>query len=137
VRRASTSIVGFGIVAALFLAIMSTFYLQHIPNQGDLDRLETDLRNDYGLYLSATHALEMTLHPPPGGTGRLSLEVICTLRADLRKRPSSVRLYLDRIAASILDHPDLRGRIAFVSVAHAPPLEIRTTHWPEESTPAP
>jgi len=137
VQRASTSIIGFGIVAALFLAIMSTFYLQHIPNQGDLDRLETDLRNEYSLCLSATHPLEMTLHPPPGGTGRLSLEVVCTLRADLRRRPSSVRLYLDRMAASILDHPDLRGRIAFVSVAHAPPVEIRTTHWSQESVPAP
>ena len=116
---------------------MSTFYLQHIPNQGDLDRLETDLRNEFGLYLSATQPLEMTLVPPPSGTGRLSLEVVCTLRADLRRRPTSVRLYLDRMAASILDHPDLRGRLSFVSVAHAPPLEIRTTHWPDESQPAP
>jgi hypothetical protein len=126
-----------GILSALFLAIMSTFYLQHIPNQADLDRLDTDLRNDFGLYLSSTTPLEMSLLPPPEGGGRLGVSVVCTMRPDIRKRPTSVRLYLNRIAETILSHPDWRGRVSSVTVAHAPPLEVRVTHWPAEGDPEP
>ena len=110
VRSASTTIVGLGIVAALFMAIMSTFYLQHIPNQADLDRLETDLRNDFGLYLSATTPLEMTLLPPAEGSGRLGVEVVCTMRPTM----SSL---LDTFMAKPLETlviPSRSGRLALL-----------------------
>jgi hypothetical protein len=127
--------VGLGIVTALFLAVMSMFYLQHLPSKADLARLETDLRQEFGLYLSSAAPIELNFHKPDGEKGRLGIDVVCTMRPDLRKRPNSVGLHLDRIAESILDHPDWRGKIGSVTVSHAPPLAVTRTRLAPETPP--
>ncbi|HEX5137456.1 MAG TPA: hypothetical protein VFY93_10815 [Planctomycetota bacterium] len=113
-----TTIVGLGTVTALFLAIMSVFYLQQIPTKADLERLSDDIRNEHGLYLSAANRIVVRLLHPEKQGDRLGLRVECTLRADIRKRPETVNLYLGRIGDSILTHPDWRGKVAYVTVAH-------------------
>jgi hypothetical protein len=57
----------------------------------------------------------------------MGLRVECALRADIRQRPETVNLYLGRIGDSILTHPDWRGKIAYVTVAHAAPPEATIT----------
>jgi hypothetical protein len=118
-RSGLTTIVGLGIVTALFLAVMSIFYLQQIPTQADLDRLQDDLRVEHGLYLSAAAGMEVKLIRPEDDAERTGLEVVCTLRADIRRHPKTVELYLARIGDSILSHPDWRGKIGYVVISHA------------------
>lgn len=113
-----TTIVGLGTVTALFMAIMSVFYLQQIPTKADLERLSDDIRNEHGLYLSAaTRVVVRLIHPQKDGD-RLGLRVGCSLRADIRQRPETVNVYLGRIGDGILAHPDWRGKVAYVTVAH-------------------
>jgi hypothetical protein len=114
-----TTIVGLGTVTALFLAIMSVFYLQQIPTKADLERLSDDIRNEHGLYLSAANRVVVRLLHPQKEGDKLGLRVECALRADIRQRPETVNLYLGRIGDSILAHPDWRGKVAYVTVAHA------------------
>lgn len=114
-----TTIVGLGTVTALFMAIMSVFYLQQIPTKADLERLSDDIRNEHGLYLSAANRVVVRLIHPQKEGDRLGLRVQCSLRADIRQRPETVNLYLGRIGDSILAHPDWRGKIAYVNVVHA------------------
>jgi len=121
VHRSLTTIIGLGIVTAIFLAIMSMFYLQQIPTQEDLDRLEDDIRRQHGLYLSAAADIDVTLVRPEEEGARSGLRVVCTLRPDLQRKPTVINVYLTRIADGILAHPEWRGRIAFATIAHAPP----------------
>ena len=128
-RSSSTTIVALGIVAVLFMAIMSTFYLQQIPTQADLDRLGEDIRREHGLFLASVAPIDVTLHIPQTEEERTGVSVVLTLRPDLRKKASTIELYLDRIGESVLRHPDWKGRLGYVTVVHAPPLKhSRTIH---------
>jgi len=122
-----TTIVGLGTVTALFMAIMSVFYLQQIPTKADLERLSDDIRNEHGLYLSAATRVVVRLIHPQKGSDRLGLKVGCSLRADIRQRPETVNVYLGRIGDGILSHPDWRGKIAYVTVGHLGEPEITVT----------
>jgi len=132
VRRSGvTTIVGLGIVTAIFMAVMSVFYLQQIPTAEDLEQLEGDLRREHGLYLSASAPLKMSLIRPQDDGERTGLKIVCTMRPDLRQRPGAVQVYLGRMADSVLHHPKWRGRIGYVTVAHsgenAPSVTRRAT----------
>ena len=122
-----TTIVGLGTVTALFLAIMSVFYLQQIPTKADLERLSDDLRNEHGLYLSAATRVRLNLLQPQKEGDHMGLRVQCALRADIRQRPETVKVYLGRIADSILTHPDWRGKIGYVTVSHIGDPEVTVT----------
>ena len=131
-RKSASTIVGFGIVTVVFMAIMSMFYLQHVPGKAELKTLEGTLRNEYGLYLASAAPMELSMLEPEAEGRRLGVEVICSLRPDLQKRPSTVSVYLDRMAESILRHPDWAGKIDLVTVSHAPPLTLsRTRRTPD------
>ncbi len=120
-QRSATTIVGLGIVTALFLALMSMFYLQQIPTAEDLKRIDADLRREHGLYLSAADPLVLTLIRPDGRERKTGVRIECTLRPDIQKRATSVESHLDRLARSVLDHPDLKGRIGYVVALHPAP----------------
>jgi len=119
-----------GIVAAIFLAVMSVFYLQQIPTQEDLDRLEEDLRREHGLYLSATAPIKISLELPDKERTHTGLEIVCLLRPDISKQPRVARSYLGRIASSVLEHPDWRGKLAYVRVHEPAPTELTVTRRP-------
>ena len=120
VRRSGvTTIVGLGIVTAIFMAVMSVFYLQQIPTAEDLDQLQGDLRREHGLYLSSSAPLKLDLVRPKDEGERTGLRIVCTMRPDIRKKPGAVEVYLARMAESVLLHPKWRGRIASVTVAHS------------------
>ncbi len=99
------------------MALMSMFYLQQIPTRADLERLEKDIRREHGLYLSAIAPIEVTLVRPGEDGGRSGLDIKVVMRADLRKHPQTIDLYLKRIAESVVEHPDWQGKITKVSVA--------------------
>lgn len=133
-NKSLTTIVGLGIVTAIFMAVMSMFYLQQIPTQEDLNRLEDELRREHGIYLAAASPLDISLLHAEDDAERTGLRIECTMRVDLRKQPRAVELYLQRIADSVMDHPDWTGRIAYVTVAHAPPLTaVVTRHATREA----
>ncbi|MHC4134449.1 MAG: hypothetical protein ACYTDU_18715 [Planctomycetota bacterium] len=126
-RSGLSTIVGLGIVTALFMAIMSMFYLQQIPTKDDLQGLEDSLRVEHGLYLSSAARIETSLLRPHKDGERTGVRVALTLRADIRKRPKSVEVYLTRIAESILVNPEWKGRITFVTVVHAARPKVSVT----------
>jgi hypothetical protein len=132
-----TTIVGLGIAAALFLALMSMFYLQQIPNQQDLDRLEADLRREHGLFFASAAPLEIHLVMGEKEGERPGVRVRCTLRPDVIKRPEAVDAYFDRIAESVLEHPEFKGRVAWATVVHAPPVQAERTRHARKDRPAP
>jgi len=111
---------GFGIVAAIFLAILSVFYLQQIPNKEDVARLETDLRREHSLFFDATAPIDIQLVMPEQEGQPIGVRIACTFRADVRKRPETVDIFLDRIGESALEHPDWRGRVGYAQVVHTP-----------------
>ncbi len=125
--KSATTIIGFGVVTVVFMAIMSMFYLQNVPNKADLDRLEGSLRDEFGLYLASAKPLKLSFLEPEEEGRRIGVEVICSLRPDLMKRPTTVSIYLDRMAESILSHPDWRGKVDHVTVSHAHPLTLSCT----------
>ena len=138
--RGLTTIVGLGIVTALFLAIMSMFYLQQIPTKADLERLEDDIRRAHGIYLSAAHPITASLIRPEEGDDegkRTGVRVLCTMRQDLRQHPRTVKLYLERIADGVIEHPDWRGRVAYVTVQHAVEPLLDVTRQIGEEDPEP
>jgi len=124
-----TTIVGLGIVTVLFMAFMSMFYLQQIPTQADLDRLQDDLRTEHGLYLSAAAPIQLSLLRPDEDGNRTGIEIRCILRADIRKRPKVVELYITRIGDSVLTHPEWRGKVGFVTVVHSVKPDVVVTRW--------
>ncbi|MEM8884132.1 MAG: hypothetical protein AAGD14_08700 [Planctomycetota bacterium] len=139
-NRSLTTIVGFGVVAAIFLAILSVFYLQQIPSKEDMQRLESDLRREHGLFFAATAPISIELlMPKDGGDGAMGVAIDCTLRPDLRKRGETIDLFMQRIAESALAHPDWRGKVSFARVRHAadPKRErtVRADETPEERAP--
>jgi hypothetical protein len=138
-RSGITTIVGLGTVTALFLAIMSVFYLQQIPTKADLERLADDLRTEHGLYLSSAVRLDVKLDRPAREGEHLGVRVSCGLRPDIRQRPETVRVYLLRIADSVLSHPQWEGKVAYVTVAHgtAPSLSVTRAAGDRAKVPPP
>ena len=136
-NRPLTTIVGLGIAAALFMALMSMFYLQQIPTEHDMAQLEADLRREHGLFLSSGTPLEIRLVMPEQEGGRPGVHVQCALRPDLAKRPEAVEAYFDRLADSVLEHPEFKGRVAWATVAHAPPLKVERTRQARRDRPVP
>ena len=112
-----TTIVGLGLITAIFMAVMSMFYLQQIPTQADLDRLEIDIRREHGLYLSSVSPIDVMLVRPAEEGERSRLEIQVQMRPDLLKMPQTIDLYLNRIASGVLQHPDWRGKIRRVKVS--------------------
>ena len=128
-NRSLSTIVGFGIVSAIFLAILSVFYLRQIPNKEDMARLETDLRRQHGFFFAATTPIEIKLLMPEQEGDALGVVITCTFRHDLRQKPDAIDLFLDRIGESALEHPDWRGRVGYARVVHTPdPARERTVH---------
>ena len=125
------AIVGMGMVCGMFMIIMSMVYLQHLPSQADLDRLETDLRGEFDMVLSTTARLKLTLIKPSEDESRFGVAIDCMMRADIRRRPSSIKLYLDRIGASVLLHPDWKGKVSQVIVRHGPRPQIERIARPD------
>lgn len=132
-HRGITTIVGLGTVTALFLAIMSVFYLQQVPTKADLERLADDVRNEHGLYLSSATKVGVKLLMAQAEGQKNGLEVACSLRPDIRQRPETLRVYLLRIADSILSHPEWRGKIGYVTVVHGSEPKISATREAQEA----
>ena len=133
-RRSLSTILGLGMVSAIFMAVMSMFYLQQIPTKADAERLEEEIRREHSLYLAAASDIEVTVVRPQEEGDRTGIRVVCSLRADLRREERAVALYLTRIADSILVHPDWRGKIGYATVAHAPPVKAEVTRHPAAKT---
>jgi len=128
VNRSLTTIMGFGVVGAIFLAILSGFYLQQIPNKEDMARLATDLRQEHGYYFEAEAPVDVQLIMPEREGDPLGVRVACTFRTDVRKRPEAVDILLGRVGASVMQNPEWRGRVAYATVVHAAePARERTT----------
>ncbi len=137
-NRSLTSIIALGVVAAIFMAVMSVFYLGQLPSQAELDGLEPVIRREHGIYLSSTAPVSMTLILPDSEGVGVGVRLDCALRPDIRRRPGSVDLHLDRIAETLLESPELKGRIHYVTVAHSvKPERIRTRHAAEKRAEAP
>ena len=127
--RSLTSIIALGVVSAIFMAIMSVFYRGQLPSQAELDSLEPIIRREHGIYLSSTAPVSLTLILPESEGVGVGVRLECALRPDIRRRPDSVDLHLDRIAETLLDSPELKGRINYVTAAHsAAPERSRTRH---------
>jgi len=120
VNRSLTTIVGFGIVAAIFLAILSVFYLQQIPNKEDMARLEADLRREHSMFFDSTAPIEIGLIMPETDGDPIGVRIACTFRNDVRKRPETVDVFLERVGESALEHPDWKGRVGYAMVVHTP-----------------
>ena len=110
-------IVGVGVVSMIFLSVMSTLYLSHLPTTADLKKLENHLRHEHGLYLSVAVPVKATFvnaeSDSPGG-----LKIRCSMRRDLERQPAAIDVHLKRIADSVLDHPDWRVYVRQVTVEH-------------------
>lgn len=126
-KKGLTTVIGLGTVTAIFMAMMSMFYLQQIPTQADLDRLADDMRREHGLYLASAAPIDIRIMRPEREGERTGLRIECTMRPDLRKRPKTIEAYLERIAVAALEHPDWRGKIGWVTVAHTKPTDITVT----------
>lgn len=136
--RSLTSIIALGVVSAIFMAIMSVFYLGQLPSQAELDRLEPVIRREHGIYLSSTAPVAMTLILPETDGVGVGVRLDCSLRPDIRRVPASVDLHLDRIAETLLESPELKGRINYVTVAHTTaPQRTRTRQSSHKSAKAP
>ena len=138
-NRSTTTIVALGILTAIFMAIMSVVYLGQIPTQADLDGLEPVLRRQHGIYLSSADPVELRLIMPQDEGDGIGVRVRCVLRPDLRRRAASVELHLGRIAQTVLESPELEGRIAYVTCEHATEPRLAATRHaarPEGAGPA-
>jgi hypothetical protein len=120
VNRSLTTIVGFGVVAAILMALLSAFYLKQIPNREDIESLVADLTAEYGPVLDRSSPLDVELIMPAEEGDPIGVRISCALRADVRKRAETVDVQLDRIAESTLQHRDWRGRVGYATVVHTP-----------------
>jgi hypothetical protein len=119
VKKSLSAIAGFGLLGAFFMALMSMFYLQQIPNKADIDRLRTDLKQEHGMILAAKAPLQVELVRTKKQGSRIGLRVVCALRPAVRRQKASVDTMLDQIGESVLQHADWKGRIRFVEVVHS------------------
>ena len=101
----------------IFLAVMSTMYLSHLPNTKDLRTLELHIRRSHGLYLSVSAPIEATFTNVEDDSRR-GLTIRCSVRRDLEREPAAIDVHLKRIAEDVLDHPDWRLSIRQVTVEH-------------------
>lgn len=105
-----------GIVAMVFMAVMSAVYLGNVPGQAEVNQLRTELETMHSMYLSPTHAL--TLRLSRTGDEQLGLAVSFALRPDLAKDERVALRYLENIAVTVYEHPDWVDVLDFVSVSH-------------------
>lgn len=126
-NRSLTTIAAFGIVAAIFMAILSVFYLRQIPNKEDMARLEADLRREHSMFFDATAPIDIDLVMPAREGDPIGVRIACSFRADVRKRSETVDLFLERVGESALQHPDWRGRVAFARIVHTSAPERERT----------
>ena len=118
-QRSLSSIIAFGILAAIFMAVMSVYYLRQLPTQADLDSVEPAIRREHGIYLASTSPLTLKILPTQGDGDGVGVDVSCAFRPDIRKSSASVGLHLGRIARTVLNSPRLKGRIQYVTCRHA------------------
>ena len=117
-RDTTTAIVGMGIVAMVFMAVMSAVYLGNAPGKAEMDQLRTELETIHSMYLSPTHALTVRLSRPGDDDEQLGLTISCALRPDLAKDERLAVRYLRNIAVTVYEHPDWVDVLDFVSVSH-------------------
>ena len=119
---------GFGLFAAIMMAMMSLFYLEQLPGKDKMERLEAELRREHGFYLAATDPIEMKLLVAKKKGDPMGLKVTCATRMDLRKHgPRAVQGILERVGRSALEHPDWSRRIGYVKLSHAGKPEVEIT----------
>ncbi|MHC4959317.1 MAG: hypothetical protein ACYTGN_13185 [Planctomycetota bacterium] len=113
------------LVALIFLALMSTVYLQHLPSKHDLETLRIEIKGEFGVLLKAGAPLELDLLEPEREGRRLGLEITCSFRKELRRNPKSIGVEMDRMAQMVMKHRKWRGKVDLVKVVHvsAPKLE--------------
>jgi len=137
VQRSLSTIFALGILAAIFMAVMSGFYLRQLPTQADLDAVKPVIRRQHGIYLAARAVIEIGLIPPEREGEGVGVRISCILRPDIRRHPGSVDLHLQRIAQTVLDSPELKGRIHFVRSEHsAKPVRSKTVTTEPDEKPA-
>jgi hypothetical protein len=130
---------GFGLVAVVFMAIMSAFYLKQLPGKAQMKRLKSDLNIEHGLYLEADSAIEAKLIPAKRDGGELGLRVSCSLRPEVCQRGKpTVDAVLARIGRSAIVHPSLKRTVDYVTVVHdGKPATERTIRSGEQDESAP
>ena len=132
-RRTLSTVAGFGLFAAILMAMMSLFYLEQIPGKDKMEALEAELRREHGFYLASTDPIEMRLLVAEKRGEPMGLKVICATRMDLRKQgPRAVQGIMERIGRTALEHPDWRRRIGYVKLSHAGKPEVEITVRLEE-----
>jgi len=117
---------GFGLLGAVFMAMLSAAYLKEIPGKPQLAKLQKALNSEFGPYLDPDQPLEVKVVPPKRRGERMSLAVRCVLRSDLRRSQKVVvGRFLRQMGEQALRHPAWRGRVATVAVTHGadPKLE--------------
>jgi len=110
---------GFGLIAAVLMAILSTAYLKQLPGKKEIAQLEQDLRKKYGAYLDPEAPIKVRLVQPAKRGEKMSLSIQCVARKALRaKKPVVIESALDEIALHSLRHPKWRGKVGAVVVIH-------------------
>ncbi|MFQ5845757.1 MAG: hypothetical protein ACE5JG_12300, partial [Planctomycetota bacterium] len=132
-RPAVAAVFGMGIVGMIFLAAMSAVYLGSIPTEADPARLQADLKKMHAPYLASTRPLEVRLTRPEKEGERTGVVLTLALKPAVCRDPKGVEDRLERIARSVLRHPEWSGELDFVTVTHVglnarsktlrPPLE--------------
>ena len=120
----------------IFLAIMSTVYLSHLPTKNNLQALELEIRRSHGLYLSASAPLEARFTNPENDSTR-GLTIRCCVRRDLEREPAAIDAHLKRIAKSVLDDPDWRLHVRQVTVEHVGRIKRSVTTVRPKQAPKP
>ena len=110
---------GFGCLAAVFLALLSVFYLKQLPTQDDASRLASDLKIEHDFVLAANQPFEVELVRTREKGKRVGVRITCALRPGLTRNPKQVDLCLQRLGQSALIHPEWSGRIRYAEVVHA------------------
>ncbi len=131
---------GFALIAAVMMALMSLFYLKQIPGKPEMDKLEAEMRRQHGSLLASSEPIGMEMAPPKQKGQKLGLKVTCVARPDLRGRGERVvQKLLERLGRTALEHPDWKGRIGFVTLAHPedPVIEVTVRIAPEKPVEVP
>jgi len=110
---------GFGLIAAVLMAILSTAYLKQLPGKKEIAELEQDLRKKYGAYLDPEAPLTVRLVQPAKRGERMSLSIRCVAHKALRNsKLAGIESVLDEIALHSLQHPKWRRKVGAVVVIH-------------------
>jgi len=117
---------GFGLLGAVFMAILSTVYLKQIPGNAQLSRLKKDLNDEYGDFFDPNTPLEVKLALPSRRGEAMSITLRFVLRKDLRGgKKELIGQLLQQMGEQTMRHPFWRGKIGHVAVLHVaePKLE--------------